>query len=97
MKRGRKELEDHLEEKDEWVTLVKRDCQVNVACPEHWHLWGHLGGEETKARLEVRVCPVPQALLEMLESLVTGDLQVSRVLMDLLVTPEERVNGGKKA
>jgi len=79
VKRGRKELEDHLEEKDEWVMLAKKDCLVNVACPQHWRLWGHQGREETKARLEVRVFLVLQALLEMPELLVTGDLQVSRV------------------
>jgi len=34
VKRERRELEDHLEEKDEWVMLVKKDCLVIVAYPE---------------------------------------------------------------
>lgn len=102
MKLGRREktetreTEDFLEETEEWVPLVRRDCLVILACPEYRHLQGHLGKEVREAQREVRAYLEPQALLEILESLVSGDLQAIPVKVDVLAILEEWVSREKR-
>lgn len=95
-KTERREIEDFLEKTEERVPLVRKDCLVILACLEYRDLQGHAGKKDLEAPQEVRAYLEPQALLEILESLVLGDLRAFSVKVDVSVILEERVSGGKR-